>query len=150
MPGMLCELLSWGPPRAVQESLFLLASKVTVQAPSYDELVAGGGPDAAAAAPYKGCIVAQGAIFLGTATGSISGVTTPEECCRECAKRLRAANVSERCNVWNHCAEEAGCDYDSPRDATRHSHMRQWQCEWPAQARWGALGLRRLQCGRHS
>ncbi|KAL4432000.1 hypothetical protein ABPG77_000267 [Micractinium sp. CCAP 211/92] len=114
---------------AKPESLFLLASEVTVQAPSYDELAAGGGPDAAAAAPYKGCIVAQGAIFLGTATGSISGVTTPEECCRECAKRLRAANVSERCNVWNHCAEEAGCDYDSPRDATRHSHMRQWQCE---------------------
>ncbi|KAL4424360.1 hypothetical protein ABPG75_001661 [Micractinium tetrahymenae] len=124
------------------ESLFLLASEAQVQAPSYDDwaAAAGGAGAGAGGARYKGCVVAQGAIFQGIPTQSISGVTSPEECCRECAKRLAAPNATDRCTAWNHCALEAGCDYDSPDDVTRHLHLRQWECEMRYQENADAAG----------
>lgn len=90
--------------RCWQDSIYLHSDEA--------ELV--GMPDATAAADeaadgaagngtaWLGCIVAPQAVMAGSVLGTLDGVVTAEECCREC-------RAYSGCNVWNLCQELGGC-----------------------------------------
>lgn len=89
----------------MQYPFWIYADEGEVIEPTAEELAA------AAANPERGwygCVLARNALLVGQVLTTLSGVATPEECCREC-KQWEAADGSLYCNAWNHCNRPGGC-----------------------------------------
>ena len=93
------------PGPHVQASTYLYSDEATVLLPAENETSSDGEPgsgELGSTGPWLGCIVARGALLGGEVVATLSGVATPEECCRRCRER-------EAANVWNFCDRLDGC-----------------------------------------
>ncbi|KAL4855424.1 Mitogen-activated protein kinase kinase kinase 9 [Chlorella vulgaris] len=93
---------------AVNET-YVLASEAQVILPSEAEAAVfeeahSAGENAEQHTNWLGCFVAAETLMDGEVVSSLSGLVSPEECCREC--RADAA-----CNVWSFCERPEGCRY---------------------------------------
>ncbi|PSC67771.1 Serine threonine-kinase CTR1 [Micractinium conductrix] len=132
--------------QSTAHNLFLYAGEGRVVLPSKAEVAAleAGGADAP---HYKGCILAEQAIFQGDVLEVLDGMQSAEECCRECAARMAAgappgpagaANAAPgnataprqlACNVFNFCGAKEGCQFDDPSESQRHVDLGKGQCQ---------------------
>lgn len=90
-----------------QNETYVLASEAQVILPSEAEAAVfeeahSAGENAEQHTNWLGCFVAAETLMDGEVVSSLSGLVSPEECCREC--RADAA-----CNVWSFCERPEGC-----------------------------------------
>ncbi|PSC73768.1 serine threonine-kinase [Micractinium conductrix] len=119
-------------------STYLYSDEATVLLPAENETSSDGEPgsgELGSTGPWLGCIVARGALLGGEVVATLSGVATPEECCRRCRER-------EAANVWNFCDRLDGCSFSDLRTSfTGGAPLAVTGPEVPGFTRYPASGL---------